>query len=179
MGGLDKVFMSYSAKSIANYFIQKSNFEIDLLKLMKLVYFSYGWSFVFLDNKVPLIDENIEAWQYGPVIPSIYHEFKGEKNPLRRYAKDYNSLEKRECEVEIPDKLEIIEFLNHMWKIYGKYTGWELSVFTHEAGAPWAQIVDEEKAKNGFLKKNVDIPDNVIAAYFKSLAEKMQSEHSE
>jgi uncharacterized phage-associated protein len=27
-------------------------------------------------NKEPLIDERVEAWNYGPVIPSLYHEFK-------------------------------------------------------------------------------------------------------
>nr|WP_256351506.1 type II toxin-antitoxin system antitoxin SocA domain-containing protein [Pseudomonas gingeri] len=44
------------------------------MKQQKLVYYSHGWHAGYTDQ--PLINEAVETWQYGPVIPSLYHEFK-------------------------------------------------------------------------------------------------------
>jgi uncharacterized phage-associated protein len=44
------------------------------MQLQKLVYFCNGWN-LELRNEA-LVSDNFEAWQYGPVHPSIYHEFK-------------------------------------------------------------------------------------------------------
>ncbi|RYE90398.1 MAG: DUF4065 domain-containing protein [Cytophagaceae bacterium] len=67
----------YDAVAIANYFIQKSldtGVEVTPMKLLKLVYISHGWSLALLNE--PLINEAVEAWTYGPVIPSLYQELK-------------------------------------------------------------------------------------------------------
>lgn len=47
------------------------------MKLQKLLYYVKCWSMV---AKQPLIDENFEAWAYGPVNPEVYHRFKGYGN---------------------------------------------------------------------------------------------------
>ena len=69
----------YSAIAIANYFIQKSLDEktddLSPMKLQKLVYFAHAWYLIYQDGG-KLINEAIEAWSYGPVINSVYHEFK-------------------------------------------------------------------------------------------------------
>ncbi|QLH42366.1 MAG: DUF4065 domain-containing protein [Coxiellaceae bacterium] len=44
------------------------------MKLAKLIYVAHGWSLAL--NDVPLIDEAVQAWKFGPVIESVYHEFK-------------------------------------------------------------------------------------------------------
>jgi len=44
------------------------------MKLQKLVYYAHGWHLAL--NNEPLIDEQVECWQYGPVISSLFHEFK-------------------------------------------------------------------------------------------------------
>ena len=67
--------MGYSAKAPANYFIGKyGRFKISPLKLQKLVYISHGWHLAIFDREL-VDDEYAEAWQYGPVFPSLYHEF--------------------------------------------------------------------------------------------------------
>ena len=70
--------MSYSAKAIANYFLGLADAEkkpISHLKIQKLVYIAHGWYLAIKGE--PLVgDEYAEAWQYGPVFPSLYHEFK-------------------------------------------------------------------------------------------------------
>src|ERR1700722_8483585 len=69
--------MPYPATVIANEFIalaSKAGSALSPLKLQKLVYFAHGWCLALTGR--PLISDRVQAWQYGPVIPSIYHEFK-------------------------------------------------------------------------------------------------------
>src|SRR5687768_9300066 len=71
----------YNATSIANFFIQKgieAGNPIDQMKVQKLVYFAHGW-YLAITNQ-PLINEAIEAWRFGPVIPSLYHSLKHSGN---------------------------------------------------------------------------------------------------
>jgi uncharacterized phage-associated protein len=65
--------MTHNPIAIANYFIELAKF-ITPMKLQKLVYFAHGWCLALADK--PLINEKIEAWQYGPVVSSLYREFK-------------------------------------------------------------------------------------------------------
>lgn len=44
------------------------------LKLQKLLYYVQGYHLAIFDE--PLFDEKIEAWMYGPVVPSVYEFFK-------------------------------------------------------------------------------------------------------
>ena len=72
--------MKENALSVANYFIDlasKDGKEIRPLKLMKLVYLAYGYALAIIDRSIidPRFDK-VEAWRYGPVIPSVYHSFK-------------------------------------------------------------------------------------------------------
>lgn len=62
---------------IANYIIEysnKKNYLINNLKLQKLLYFANVINIV--KTKLPLFEEQMEKWKYGPVIPSVYHEYK-------------------------------------------------------------------------------------------------------
>ena len=79
--GREEVYMPCH---IANAFLEKSfntrsykKYKIDNLMLNKLVYLTYGYGLALLKQKI--FYEDIQAWQYGPVIPSIYHEFKSFK----------------------------------------------------------------------------------------------------
>lgn len=72
--------MKTNALSVANYFIdlaQKDNKPIHLLGLVKRVYIAHGFALALLGRE--LLDsrfDKVEAWRYGPVIPSVYHSFK-------------------------------------------------------------------------------------------------------
>ena len=55
---------------------------------MKRVYIAHGFSLAI--NKESLLDkrfDKVEAWKYGPVIPSVYHSFKQYKaDPITEKA---------------------------------------------------------------------------------------------
>ncbi|WP_196220177.1 Panacea domain-containing protein [Terrilactibacillus tamarindi] len=56
-----------------NYTI-KSGKNISNLKLQKILYYLQAR---FLTNDSgPLFNDEISKWRYGPVVPSVYHEFK-------------------------------------------------------------------------------------------------------
>ena len=62
-----------TASDVAKYIVK--SLSVDNLKLQKLLYYSQAVHLV-LNNKTPLFNDDIEAWDYGPVVPSVYHEYK-------------------------------------------------------------------------------------------------------
>lgn len=68
---------NHHAIGIANAVLEAAKtqgFSIAPMQHQKLVYFCHGRN---LDiRSQPLVSDHFEAWQYGPVHPSIYHEFK-------------------------------------------------------------------------------------------------------
>ena len=44
------------------------------MKLQKLVYFAHGWHLA-IHNR-PLVNEQVEAWKFGPVFSDLYHQIK-------------------------------------------------------------------------------------------------------
>lgn len=104
--------------------------ETTPLQLIKLVFLCHGWMLA-LHNK-PLIHEPVEAWKYGPVVPSIYHGFKYfRSDPI---AVDTMGLERYLADEE----LETIDRVNLS---YSDYSGTDLSGITHQRGTPWDQTV--------------------------------------
>ncbi len=67
----------YSAIDIAKYIIQycrKHAYYISNLKLQKILYFVQAQFLV--ETGKPCFYEDIEAWDFGPVVPAVYHEYK-------------------------------------------------------------------------------------------------------
>jgi uncharacterized phage-associated protein len=62
-----------AAYEAAKYIIK--SLPVDNLKLQKLLYYSQAVHLV-LYNKTPLFPEEIEAWDYGPVVPEVYRKYK-------------------------------------------------------------------------------------------------------
>ena len=158
---------SYDSKAIANYFIDKG--DITPMKLQKLVYFAHGWHLGLSDNA--LIDEDVQAWNYGPVIESLYHEFKMYgNNPINSRAQNLEVKGPKLCisfpEIPVEDS-QTRNFLDKIWEVYGKYTGAELANLTHKDGTPWKNIYDR---CGGQIPKRTIIPNEDIKAYFKTKA---------
>ena len=175
--------MFYDAKAIANYFLQRAEDHpetpLSPMKLQKLVYYAHGWWLALTDQ--PLINEQVEAWKFGPVIPSLYRAFRRYGNaPITDYARssvDRGSVAGDgfyEPEWSIPaiddrpeDAARVRQVLDRIWEIYGKYTAIQLSNATHQPGTPWHQVYTEYQ---GDLPRGTDIPADTIKRHFRSLA---------
>ena len=161
--------MICSAKAVGNYFLQEHPKEISHLKLQKLVYISHGWHLGIFDKEL-VTDEFAEAWKYGPVFPSLYHEFKafGSK-PITRLAKDLDEEEFRVFTPRISQTdSQRIELLCKVWDGYGNLTAGQLSELTHQEETPWSEVwkkspgirnlhIENEIIKDHYKKKLQDI----------------------
>ena len=69
--------MAYSAIDVAKYIIKhckEKELTVSNLKLQKLLYFVQA-EFLVTKNE-PCFEEDIEAWDFGPVVPVVYREYK-------------------------------------------------------------------------------------------------------
>lgn len=67
----------YSASNIAEYVIsycKEKDYLMTNLKLQKVLYFIQAEFLV--SAEFPCFEEEIEAWDFGPVIPEVYHKYK-------------------------------------------------------------------------------------------------------
>ena len=160
---------AHNTKSIVNYIINKAledGVDITHLKLQKLLYFLNGY-YIAVTGR-PLIDNTFEAWDYGPVVPAIYHELKKYGNsPITSfinnitYADDGTIVEP----APIPTDDEVLnKIFDFVWNNYGKYSALKLSAITHKEGTPW-----DKTRKNNPGIKDADIPFEDIESYFKRL----------
>lgn len=169
--------MPQKTLAVANFFVERGSAEgipIDPLKLQKLVYFGHGWHLAVTGE--PLIDECIEAWPYGPVVPTIYHEFKRYGySPITSPATEFVLREDvaPARTVVLSDGYwttprvtdsRALTVLEKVWREYGKFSGVYLSNISHTAGSPWD--VAWKKAKAGGKVRGADIPDHEMRQYF-------------
>ncbi len=138
--------MPYQVGKIVSYFLRlgrENEVDISPLKLQKLLYFAHGWHLALHPGGEPLLDEDIVAWKYGPVVVSVYHEFKQYRNsPI-----DHDVCERVDNTQRFPvlsqrEEEEIGPLLEKVWEIYGSVSAFKLSEVTHLPGTPWRKLYD-------------------------------------
>ncbi|MXW64839.1 MAG: DUF4065 domain-containing protein [Acidimicrobiaceae bacterium] len=121
------------------------------LDVIKLVYLSHGWHLGIYE--APLITEPVEAWPYGPVVPSVYERFKSfGRNPIDIVVQDNSRFLSTQQRLLIDQTLIT----------YKDFESWALSAITHEQGTPWHQIMT--KYGTGSI-----IPNGLIQEHYGSL----------
>jgi len=142
----------YTAEQIANFYISlvRNDPDNDMtnMKLNKLLYFAQGRYLV--KKGVPLFSDNIEAWEHGPVINSVYQKYKYcGSSPISVVDDDYGY-----------DNFssDDINFLLDIYDEYGKYSASKLRKMTHEIGSPWEEVYKHksslhEEILNSDIKK--------------------------
>ncbi len=158
----------FPVKAVANAILEKSFADkrpISPLKLQKLLYYAHGY--YSAAYKKPLIDEAFEAWRYGPVVPSAYHEFREFGNePITRLATEFDSGIENDIPVAAEfDDRNVRRVIEYVWKQYSHLPAAALSEMTHRPESPWDQTIRD----NSFGLKNVDIPQLYIERYFEPL----------
>jgi uncharacterized phage-associated protein len=171
--------MPHSAKSVANFFLARAREEeiaIFPMKLQKLVYYAHGWHLAF--KKTPLINEQVECWQYGPVIPSLFREFKEfGSSEITRKARIFKAADSEHPSPDggffrlvspvVPKSDEdAYEIMNAVWEAYKDYSAARLSNMTHRAGEPWKIVFDRYE---GSPPRGTDIPMETIRECFEEM----------
>lgn len=155
--------MPQPVEAVANWFLDRAETEgktLDPLKLQKLLYFAQGWHLVLAGH--PLIDELFEAWDYGPVLPSIYHAFQDVgADAIRARACRLDPVRLVMVTPRLPADAGMERLLEQVWVAYGGLTGLELSHLTHQPGSPWKQT----RRQSGGMR-NAGIPNALIGEEF-------------
>ena len=170
----------YPSAAVANYFLDKASGEgrsIDPLKLQKLLYCAHGWHLAV--KGTPLLREAIEAWKWGPVVSSVYHEFKDfGRRPIDRAASDLRQDPDGNWRIFIPrlDQADLeasAEFLNDVWDVYRDWSGVQMSNVSHAPGTPWSDV---RERKGSAIIDNEHIPDKEIREHFEEKLRKHRGE---
>jgi uncharacterized phage-associated protein len=118
-----------SPKTLARWFI--SNVDRDAgqsithLKLQKLLYFAQAYHLANFNRQ--LFAEDMEAWAHGPVVPSIWREYK-----------DYGWESIPTCDAPTIDDDSLLSYLEAVNEKFGKFEAKELEKITHSHD-PWKE----------------------------------------
>ena len=156
--------MAYDAKAVANMFLDlaaKDGTKLTPMKLQKLVFYAHGWNLGLRGE--PLIADEVQAWQYGPVVPALYHEFKRYgSGAITEHATEFNLDDFEFVAPSIPKTdTKSRELISRIWDVYGKFSGIQLSELTHQEGTPWSTTLREAEDV-----RNAVIPPEVMRTYF-------------
>ena len=151
----------YSSYYIANSIIeraQRKEVGLSNLSLQKLMYFLHGY-YLVLANK-PLSKEPFQPWDYGPVIPTIYHYYKRYgRGQILEYCKEFDPKEKDFVAYKIGTSDEsFVDALDRVWKRYGEKDPFDLVHLSHEYGGAWYKA----RIENSLTIKDEDIKEEFI-----------------
>lgn len=161
--------------NVANFFLsccnEKTGDLISNLKLQKLVYYAQGYHLAIFDE--PLFNTEIQAWQYGPVAPSLYHYYKKYGNDALPICVDFD----RE---KYPSRTVLL--LDEIYKEYGQYSAWKLMDMTHNE-KPWKDIyctgenrIIDTSVMKLFFKENNKLNSSTFNFNLKRMEEAVASE---
>jgi len=144
--------VQHTASQVAKWFLAHNRIAADCegaefisnLKLQKLLYYAQG-CFLAVNNR-PLFEDPIVAWQHGPVVESVYHEYKSNGANGIHFEDDFD------FSVFTSEENELLQ---EVYDIFGQYSAWKLRNMTHEE-TPWKSTLP-----------NTVIPQDAIKEYFK------------
>ena len=145
----------YDAATIANKFIalaKQDDIIVTNMKLQKLVYIAHGYCLAILSR--PLISNDVHAFEFGPVIPTLY-------NRLKKYG---SKPIEDSMQTDSPDLAEnglADTIVSRVWDAYKNLDALKLSAITHESDTPWEETWQTDKY--GI------IPPDVIKGHYKQL----------
>ena len=142
-----------TARDVANHFLLIAAADEDgegltHLKLQKLLYYAQGFHLAIFGQQI--FPDQIEAWEHGPVVPSVWLVFKSQgSTPLPAPdAVDEGNLSSEQREL-----------LNDVWNTYGQFTAWKLRNMTHEE-PPWQGVYRPGQ--------NMVITNDALSRYFRT-----------
>jgi uncharacterized phage-associated protein len=134
---------------IANFFITAENKReqgsMTNLRLNKIHYFAQIIS--LLENGRPLFLDDFEAWDLGPVIPSVYRKYKAYENtPIQEPETiDYSAFTAEE-----------IRLLFDVYSLYKNISTSRLVHLSHYRNGPWHRAYTKGRGKKVIPLKEIE-----------------------
>lgn len=133
-----------SALNVGNNILKRGfseNIDITPMKLQKLIYLVYKK--YYQDTKKVLFSEPFEVWKYGPVVRSVYDEFKHYgANAIKKYAEEDDG----SVLIVNENRSDFRLALDYVWDKYKFFDGIRLSEMTHQKDTAWWKAAKEDKA---------------------------------
>ena len=139
----DQATSGFDGRAIANLVLdecEQKNIKLTNLALQKVVYFCHVWSLIKLRR--PLIAQQFEAWEFGPVLPYLYREFKKfEADPIKGRATSLvaSTGERTLATYENIDD-EVRFLVVDVTNFYARLSASELVKLSHADGGPWHSV---------------------------------------
>jgi len=110
------------------------------LKLQKLVYYAQGFNLAINGEK--LFEEDILAWEHGPIVRELYEELKVHGGNALPVPDDISG-------DATDDQVSLIEEVN---QVYGQFSAWKLRDMTHNE-VPWLATARNEVISPDLMKE--------------------------
>lgn len=156
--------MSYDGNSVANFvldFCASRKRPVTNLALQKIVYFCHVWSLI--EQEKPLVSHRFEAWQHGPVLQYLYHQFKSyDRLPItgRATRLDRTSGDRKTAEYSFDTTTT--DLLSRVVDFYSQLTAGHLVELSHERGGPWDHVWNH----GGKVNPGMQIDDRLIVDFY-------------
>lgn len=152
--------MAYDVLEVCRHIINYSNekdYGISNLKLQKILYFVQAYFWMTSNGEESCFNEKIEAWDFGPVVPEAYREFKqygsGDIPTIKSiFICDDEDIWNFTKKPYLDDKISRRdkEKINSVIDLFSEYSATDLVTLTHQQ-SPWRDTY--EKHKNREIKK--------------------------
>jgi uncharacterized phage-associated protein len=158
--------LPYDPRGVANLLldiIEEKGRRATHIDLQKLLYFAHG--LYLIQFRKGLVTGYFEAWQHGPVHPTVYQSFKraGER-PITFRAERTNVVTGERSSIPLPDSPLVRDHLDRVAVSYGQLTTSQLIRISHAADAPWDLTV---KRSRKAIALGMRIPEDVILLAFR------------
>lgn len=154
-----------TARDFGKAFLWKANQEgitVGNLQLQKLAYYCQGYFIALHGEK--LFDEKINVYNLGPVVTSLYREYKGVKeislDKFKEGSSIFKSLDER-----------IKSTIDYVLNLVGHLSAWDLVLKTHQE-SPWMNHSLGINKADG-----CEITTEEMKVFFKSELSKLQDLH--
>lgn len=157
--------MPYDARGIANLALDLAH-ELDLslthMAVHKVVFFAHGW--YLATYRKPLVQQNFEAWEFGPVLKSVYSAFKNFGNsPITSRIEHFDLIEGKRQIIAANVGEDDVAFVRKIVEVYGPLHAFQLSQLTHRTGGAWDRVWN---APDGKISLGMRITNDMIIQDF-------------
>lgn len=148
----------FSPSHVSNNILRRAfndDIAVSPMKLQRLLYFVAS-EYAKITGS-PLLGESFQAWQYGPVVRSVYDEFHSfGGGSIRKFAKDAQGKSYRVNEKHNP---ALTYAIDRVWQKASNRSPVDLSRVTHLPESAWSKAYEKQE----YIDDNELARDNTYA----------------